>query len=449
MTPRAGGAELSTAALVGLAWPTAMRMLMLHGIVVADAWLVAPLGEAALAAMGLASIFSALLLGALAAFANASQVLVAQVWGSRDHAALRSAFRNSILISLGVGLLGLFGLIGVMGPVLAMSGQPAPIQTAARSYVLIFTGVILAEAVAQSLSAFLNGIGNARTPLMSYVISVPANIALSYAFIHGAGGLPALGLAGAAIGSVLGAVLRMAWLIWCVQSVRADWRDASPLPFAPALRAHVAFSLPIAATFFSAQAANSACMAIYAQLDTVRFAALTLILPWINVIGTLGMAWAQSTGILMAQHFGAGGGKAAMMAFLRTAWKGMALLSTAVATIYAGLIAATPWLYPALSPETHAVVASFLPVLLLLPWPKNSNAICGNTLRAAGRTIYVMHIFIWSQWAFRVPISALLVLWLDQPVHWILAMLLAEELVKFPLFHLGLLQGTWRRRLPD
>jgi Na+-driven multidrug efflux pump len=49
---------------------------------------------------------------------------------------------------------------------------------------------------------------------------------------------------------------------------------------------------------------------------------------------------------------------------------------------------------------------SFLPVLMLLPFPKVSNAICGNTLRSGGETVSVMLILVWSQWLFRVPTTA-------------------------------------------
>ena len=93
---------------------------------------------------------------------------------------------------------------------------------------------------------------------------------------------------------------------------------------------------------------------------------------------------------------------------------------------------------------------SFLPVLLVLPFPKGSNAMCGHTLRAGGDTFYVMNIFITAQWLFRVPLTALFVLSLGLSVTWVFALFLAEEIFKFPLFHLRFLKGEWKRGLaPD
>lgn len=322
-----------------------------------------------------------------------------------------------------------------------MSGQNSDVQAGARTYLIIFVGVVISEAVAQSLTAFCNGTGDTRRPLISYLLSVPVNVTLSWALIHGHYGLPHLGLAGAAIGSVAGAVLRVGYLI----GLRL--RPVSDIEMPPlwlGMKSHLAFALPVAATFFSAQASSSVCMLIYAAYDVRQFAALTLILPWIQVAGTFGMAWAQAVGIFVAQHLGREGPSESLRGTLRMAWKGAFIMSAVVASLYTMVILSSDPLYPSLAPETRAALISFLPVLILLPWPKNSNAICGNSLRAAGRTVYVMHIFLWSQWAFKVPLSAALVLWLDAPVVWVVALLLAEELVKLWPFHNGVRQALWR-----
>jgi Na+-driven multidrug efflux pump len=69
---------------------------------------------------------------------------------------------------------------------------------------------------------------------------------------------------------------------------------------------------------------------------------------------------------------------------------------------------------------------------------------CGNTLRAGGDTVYVMMIFVCSQWLVRVPATALFVLYLDLSATWVLSLLLLDELVKFPPFHARLRQGKWK-----
>jgi Na+-driven multidrug efflux pump len=157
------------------------------------------------------------------------------------------------------------------------------------------------------------------------------------------------------------------------------------------------------------------------------------------------MCWAQAVGIIVAQLLGRRTPEAALDAFLSGAWRVALIAAALVAAIYGFICLSTPWIYTDLHKETQSTLLSFLPILLLLPFPKGSNAICGNTLRAGGETVYVMHVFVWSQWLFRVPATALMVLYLDSSVTWVFSLLLAEELVKFVPFHLRLYQGAWKR----
>jgi Na+-driven multidrug efflux pump len=189
----------------------------------------------------------------------------------------------------------------------------------------------------------------------------------------------------------------------------------------------------------------SVCGLIYATLPVNQFAAMTIIMPWVQVAGNVGMCWAQAAGSIVAQLLGRRTPEAALDAFLSDAWRGALVAAAIVAAIYAFICLSAPWIYADLHSDTQATLRSFLPILLLLPFPKGSNAICGNTLRAGGETVYVMHVFVWSQWLFRVPATAWMVLFLDVSVTLVFSLLLAEELVKFAPFHWRLLRGAWKR----
>lgn len=433
-----------------LAWPLCLKAIMLHGIVVIDAWLVSPLGETALAAMGLASSTAGLLLGFVFAFATATQIRVAQAFGSGEPIALKTALYAGLIINIAVAVVGVVLLWRAGGPLIASLAHTPWIAEQATRYLMVFLVVVVAEAAGGALSSHFNDCGNTRTPFYSYLIALPVNIGVSVVLIHGAFGLPALGVVGAAWGSAVASILRVGFLGWQLYrlergyvGVAGWWQGTLPA----SLRAHALFSLPIAATFVSAALANNVSGLIYARLPVNQFAAMTLIMPWVQVVGMLGMAWAQAIGIFIAQLLGRAVTGAALDAFLGRAWRWAFVAAGLVAAIYLAVVLTARAIYPDLQPETTAALWSFLPVLLLLPLPKGSNAVCGHTLRAGGDTVYVMNIFVGSQWLVRVPATALLVLWLDVPVAWVFALLLVEELVKFPLFHLRLRTGVWKKRL--
>ncbi len=131
--------------------------------------------------------------------------------------------------------------------------------------------------------------------------------------------------------------------------------------------------------------------------------------------------------------------------FLSSAWRGAFVAAAVVAALMAAVCLSADWLYTDLSDQTRQVLLAFLPILLVLPFPKGSNAICGNTLRASGDTVYVMHLFIWAQWLFRVPATALAVLYFDLSAFWVLSLILWEEVLKLPAFHRRLFRGDWKR----
>ncbi|MEP2531466.1 MATE family efflux transporter [Shimia sp.] len=425
-----------------------LKAIILHGTVVIDAYLVSSLGEAALAAMGLAAAIAGFILGAILAFSNAMQIRTAQAFGTKNAVFLKSALVSGLTVSLVVGGVGLAVLAVFGGSLIGAMAPSAEVAEMAKGYLAVFSIVILGEAIGQCLSSYFNGCGRTRLPLYSFCLSLPINVFTSIVFIHGYLGLPAFGVTGAAMGSALAICVQVGFLIY--QLARVDghlaripgWRQVT---FAKTLFRHISFSLPIAATFISATFAAHFCTLIYAKLSLNEFAAMTLIAPWIMVAGTIGMQWAQATGIIVAQLLGQNPSEHVLDRFLSSAWRGAFVAASIVAVIYLIICVSATYLYTDLSIETRAILFGFLPILLVLPFPKQSNAICGNTLRASGDTIYVMHIFVWSQWLFRVPATALAVMYFDVPAFWVLSILFFEEVIKFPLFHRRLFQGAWKR----
>ena len=223
------------------------------------------------------------------------------------------------------------------------------------------------------------------------------------------------------------------------------WRQGR---FAPTLWRHTKFALPIAATFVSATLATHVCTMIYARMPLTDFAAMALIAPWNLLVGQLSMQWTQATGIFVAQLLGRRSSETTLDRFLSTAWRGAFASAFVVSAVFVALCLSVDWLYSDLSSQTRATLFSFLPILILAAFPRATNAICGKTLRASGDTVYVMHIFVWSQWLFRVPATAIAVLWLHLPATWILALMLTEELIKFLPFHRRLWTGRWKHAQP-
>lgn len=431
-----------------LAWPMTLKAIFLHGTVVIDGFLLSSLGEGALAAMGLAAALGGIVLGMIFAFSHAMQIRTAQAFGGGDPVFLKSVLASGLAVSLGIGVLGV-ALIFTIGGLLIAALAPTPdIATQAQTYLYIFSIVILCEAVGQCIASFFNGCSRSKLPLYGYLLSVPINVTASIVLIHGYWGQPALGVAGAALGSAIAIFVQT--VFWTVLLLRTNghlarvkgWHHDT---FVPTVKRHIWFALPIAATFISATMSTHVCSLIYANMSLNGFAAMTLIAPWNMLAGQVAMQWTQATGILVAQLLGKHTSEPVLDRFLASAWRGAFVAAAIVAGIFLTMCLSLDLIYPNLETETRAILFGFLPILLIIQFPRATNAICGNTLRAAGDTVYVMHIFIWSQWAFRVPATALFILYFDLSAFWILSLFLWEEFIKFPAFHRRLWRGDWKR----
>ncbi|PIB23114.1 hypothetical protein BFP76_08800 [Amylibacter kogurei] len=431
-----------------LAWPMTLKAIFLHGTVVIDGFLLSALGEGALAAMGLAAALGGIVLGVIFAFSHAMQIRTAQAFGSGDAVYLKSALISGLAVSISIGIIGVSLILIWGGTLIAALAPSVAIATQAESYLAIFTIVIFGEAIGQSIASFFNGCSRSKLPLYGYLLSVPINVIASIALIHGYWGLPAYGVAGAAMGSALAITVQT--LFWSALLLKTNgtlmrvvgWHNQT---FVPTLKRHIRFALPIAATFVSATLATHVCSLIYANMSLNGFAAMTLIAPWNMLTGQVAMQWTQATGILVAQLLGKHTSEDVLDRFLSQAWKGAFVAAGLVAIIFLIMCLSLDWIYPDLELETRAILFGFLPILVIIQFPRATNAICGNTLRAAGDTVYVMHIFVWTQWAFRVPATAILVLYFNAPAFWILSLFLWEEVLKFPVFHRRLWRGDWKR----
>jgi len=427
----------------------ALRAAMMFSIIIIDLSLVSKLGEQAVASVGIATVIAGMVLGTTFAFANPMQIKVAQAYGSGDPLELKTAFYCGLIINVAIVLLGIIVIVGFGRSLLDMMAHTKAIADGANAFLQVFILVLLAEAISGVFTSHFNGCGRTKMAFYSFLMSAPLNIGLSFVLIFGLYGFPELGLVGAAWGSFFGAAIRLIYLAFMFYRSHGLFTDVGGWEhgrLSTATHRQFHFSWPIAATFVSMTFANQACVAIYSNLNVYQFAAMTLITPWIRFAGQFSYTWTQATGILVAQLLGKSLTPDELDEFLSRAWRGAFVAAFIVAIIYALIIFATRWLYADLAQETQEALLSFLPILLLVPFPRVSNAICGNVLRAAGDTKSSMNIHLGTNWLFMVPVTAVCVLVFDLSVTWVFALFLLEELVKFPFFHRRIWSKEWHQR---
>jgi len=147
---------------------------------------------------GMASFFSISLFIGVMSYANA---LVAQYYGAGEfHKCPRVVTQGLIMALLCLPVIGLIAL-GVYRLFAAMDHPEQQLDLERVYYRILMYGCFLNLAKA-CIASYFSGIGRTRVVMIADMLGMTLNIPLSYALIFGKLGLPALGISGAAWGTV-------------------------------------------------------------------------------------------------------------------------------------------------------------------------------------------------------------------------------------------------------
>lgn len=213
----------SDRAIVRLAVPAFLALVAEPLFLLADAAVVGRLGTPQLAGLGIAAVILQTAVGVCIFLAYGTTAGVARRLGAGD---LRAA------LAQGVDGLWLAVLIGVVltpvglllaDPLVAAFGASPVVESYAADYLRIAVLGITPLLLMLAATGVLRGLQDTRTPLVVAVAGNLLNVALNVSLVYGVG----LGIAGAALGSVIAQVLSAAALVAVV--VRAARRQGASL----------------------------------------------------------------------------------------------------------------------------------------------------------------------------------------------------------------------------
>jgi len=199
-----------------IAWPVMAGQLLYTLLTVVDMFWVGRLGPATVAAVALGG-------SVLGVLYSVGQVFVVGVLATASRAAgadSRSGVRESLRQGLLLAVLGSIPLavVGVLlsGRMLGWFGAEADVVVAGRSYLAILLAVLPGFFAGMVLWAGFQALGDTRTPMFITLATNVLNFVLDPLLIFGWMGFPRLGVAGAALATVLsqsGGLVAMAVIV--------------------------------------------------------------------------------------------------------------------------------------------------------------------------------------------------------------------------------------------
>ena len=205
------------ATLVRLSFPVLLSLIAepLTGLV--DTAFIKQLGAESLAALGVGAVALSSLFWVFNFLGISTQTEVAQAEGDNDRPRSVALSSLGIIMSMAFGLVIIVVGLPLTSYLATLLGAAGAIHAGAVDY--IFWRWLGAPAILITLTACgaLRGLQDMRSPLWIALGINSINIVLDPILIFGAGPVPALGIAGAAVASVVAYWIGAAWAIWIVR----------------------------------------------------------------------------------------------------------------------------------------------------------------------------------------------------------------------------------------
>lgn len=435
--------------MISIGLPIAIQNLIFNGLTLVDNILIGGLGEANIAAVGIANkltfIFNLFMFG----INSGANIFSSQFWGKRDLVGVRKVLGLSLMLGLGVSVP--FLLIGTVFSsmfVSIFSNDPEVIAKGS-AFLKIVALYYPVSAITASYGMQSRGVGRTKLPLMSSAIALSINTLLGYTLIYGKLGLPAMGIAGAALATVLARTLECGILLKLIYGNKYELaakfsefsgytRDFMKRFFKPVLPVIVNETLWAVGvtgyTFF------------YGRLGTEAVATVQILDVINGMFFSLFMGMGNACGAIIGNMIGAGEEDTARIYAKRSIAFGM-FFGVIVGTLM--LVTAPVFLgFFNINAATYAICRTTLIVYACYAVPKIINMIMiVGVCRGGGDTVFALAIDVGAPWLIGLPMAFLGVVVFAFPVYLVMAMINIEELVKCVLGITRLISNKWLHNL--
>jgi MATE family multidrug resistance protein len=185
-----------------LAYPVILGMLGHTFVSLVDNVMVGKIGPAELAAVSLGNSFTFIAMSLGIGFSTAITPLVAAAHAAGNFQKTKSALKHGLLLCT---LIAFIVFVGVMlaKPLLGYMKQPRAVVALAIPYLEIVAFSLIPLIIFQAFKQFADGMSQTKYAMWATIMANVLNVILNYLLIFGKFGFPAMGIVGAAIGTLI------------------------------------------------------------------------------------------------------------------------------------------------------------------------------------------------------------------------------------------------------
>lgn len=394
-------------AVIRLAIPIASVQvgLMLMGVV--DTIMLGHVSTTELAAGALGNLMVYGFSGAAMGILWSADPIVAQALGAKDHEAAALGVQRSLVLSVVLGIATALACIPAEWIFRALR-QPADVIPRAAAFAHVSAAGVVPMLIFITLRQSLNAMKRTSAVVGAIVVGNLVNAGLNWMLVFGHLGMPALGVVGSAISTLIARFVMLALTLVMARKelgpVLSPWRPAATAR-APLLRT-LRLGLPIGAQN-SVEFATFAAISVFAGwfgADAIAGHQVAINLASLMFMVPMGVGSAAA--VLVGRAIGAGD-----LAHARRVAASALLVGTAYMVVSAIVLLAVPGLFAGAYTSVASVVAvaaALIPIAGLFQVFDGLQVVAAGVLRGAGDTRAPLLANVIGFWLMGMPVS----LWL-------------------------------------
>lgn len=436
--------------------PVIIQNSLTNVVSLLDSIMVGQLGQAQMSGVTIATqllfVFNLCVFGGL----SGPSIFGAQFYGAGDLEGFRNTFRIKLWIAavLLVGALAVFSGFGEALILNYLTGEGDPALTAltlesAREFLYLMLLGLLPFALSQCYSGTLRETGETMLPMLASGVAVVFNLLCNWILIYGKFGMPALGVKGSAIATVLARFLELGIMLNGIRKnprftfFHGAYRTLRvPLPL---LRLVMQKGLPLLVNEALWAIGVATMMQIYSVQGQLVLAGLNISSNINNLFNVVFIAVGSAVAVIIGQALGANDLKRAR----EDVWKLLAFSSGCCLVIGALLALLSPvitHLYSA-EAEVYPLASRFILVSACLMPINALTHCCYFTLRAGGSTIVTFLFDCVFSWTISIPFAYFLVHWTGLDIMMLVPLSQSIEVLKCGVGLILVKRGVWIRNI--
>ena len=425
----------------GLAFPIALQNLINTAVTTADVVMLGKVGETALSSGSLAGQVQFVMSLMIFGMTSGASVLTAQYWGKKEIQTIEKVFSMTLCLALSAGVLFFIASEFFPEQIMHIFSSETDVIEGGASYLRIVAFSYPMSAFCTGYLYLMRSIERAKIGTAVFACSLVANVLMNAVFIFGLLGMPALGVRGAALATLLSRCLEFALVVFYMWKINRQVRIRRTYFFrwdGLLLRDFLVLSIPVVLNETLWGAGMSANAAILGQLGSPAAAANSVVRVIRELVMVMSVGLSAATSVLVGKAIGE---KRLTMA--ETYARRVVILSIGVTCcaslamfslrhVIAGALT--------LGPEAKDYLLFMLVVLAVYSLCQSvSCPVIVGVLRAGGDTRFGLILEGCALWVGSILMGWIGAFVLHLPVKGVFVLLMLDEFIKLPF-------AAWRYR---